>query len=472
MSFLAKETNQRATRPRQILFSFLPLVKIYQIINHSKYIQKDLSISIDNYKVFMYIKNLIPSMKKSFNLKHFEKCEKLIKSHYKDVSSVIITDLVYQMIIQYYNLVCTSIKPDRILKHLCGVQWITQNEQTHQLISCTDDNIRFWDLSTYECVRHVHNDEHSKFLRAVYLLNDHNYLLSISYDMKVVLWNLKENTSKLLFDETELICCIYQLKNKKIVLGCEDSKLKIYDCYTKEIEDKLEGSSGAIRCMCELDDNRLVTGGLFAEISIWNLSKKVLEAVLLGHNGTIQVLTQFSNGNLVSGSGDYTIRIWNMKNNSEKQTLIGHKDVIRGIIERKKYKNQLISVSEDNVIKLWNMITGKIIFSLIHCHQDILYSCVCLPDGRVVSCSKDTTIKIWNIDSIVDFFRRANFPIHFAKEKEQRDSSQNITYYIKDNESKKITITHLSQPKKLSEQIRRKYDYLPFAVINEQSASY
>ena len=92
--------------------------------------------------------------------------------------------------------------------------------------------------------------------------------------------------------------------------------------------------------MCELDDNRLVTGGLFAEISIWNLSKKVLEAVLLGHNGTIQVLTQFSNGNLVSGSGDYTIRIWNMKNNSEKQTLIGHKDVIRGIIERKKYKNQ------------------------------------------------------------------------------------------------------------------------------------
>lgn len=72
--------------------------------------------------------------------------------------------------------------------------------------------------------------------------------------MKIVLWNLKQNTSKLLFNEKELICSLLQLKNRKLVLGCEDSSIKIYNFYTKEIEYKLEGTSGAVRCLCELTE--------------------------------------------------------------------------------------------------------------------------------------------------------------------------------------------------------------------------
>ena len=128
----------------------------------------------------------------------------------------------------------------------------------------------------------------------------------------------------MLFNEKELICSILQLKNRKLVLGCEDSSIKIYNFYTKKIEIKLEGTIGAVRCMCELSDGRLATGGLFAVISIWNLSKRVVETVLKGHNGTIQVLLQLTNGDLVSGSGDWTIKIWTMK--EEKKTLIGRCD--------------------------------------------------------------------------------------------------------------------------------------------------
>ena len=228
---------------------------------------------------------------------------------------------------------------------------------------------------------------------------------------------------------------------------------------------KLEGTIGAVRCMCELSDGRLATGGLFAVISIWNLSTRVVETVLKGHNGTIQVLLQLTNGDLVSGSGDWTIKIWTMK--EEKKTLVGHRVLIRGLIEKKNVRNQIISVSEDNVIKLWNTKTAEVIFTLIHCHQDIVFSCVCLSDGRVVSCSQDKTIKIWNIDSIFEKFKTIEYPPVFVKKRDNtKEERRNI------NTSNEIVyLNNIIQngTNKLNASIRKPYEYLPFEVINKVS---
>ena len=467
MSYFSQNSPEKTKRTITTLFSLLPLSKTFQIIRYSKNIQNMLDISLHHYKIYNFIISLIPSLKINFNLKFFEKCEQLIRKNFPEVHAVTITNLLFRILVDKFYLICTSIQPDLILSDdSSGVQWITYGEEKRHLVSCSKDTIKIWDLNNYECVKVIRHEQHSKFLRAIYSLKNNNYLVSISYDMKVVLWCLQENISKILFDEKELICSLLQLKNRKLVLGCEDSAIKIYNFYSKVIEDKLEGSSGAIRCMCELDDGRLATGGLFAEISIWNLSTKSIEAILSGHNGTIQVLIQLTTGELVSGSGDWTIKIWDMKENEEKKTLYGHKDVLRGLIEKKSLSNQLISVSEDNVIKLWNTETGNIRFSLIHCHQDILFSCLCLPDGRVVSCSQDSKIKFWNIDSIFDDFKKNEYPIKFAKKKENDNFPYNST------SNNHININSILQPgNKMLEQIERAYEYLPFAVINEQSAS-
>lgn len=468
MSYFSQNLPEKAKRTIITLFSFLPLSKTFQIIRYSKNIQNMLDISLNHYKIYNFIIDLVPSLKINFNLKYFEKCEQLIRKNFPDVQPEAITNLFFRILVDQFYLICTSIKPDLILSddNGSGVQWITYGEEKRNLISCSKETIKIWDLNNYECIKVIRHEQHSKFLKAIYSLKNNNYLVSISYDMKVVLWSLQEKTSEILFDEKELVCSLLQLKNRKLVLGCEDSAIKIYNFYSKSMEDKLEGSSGAIRCMCELDDGKLATGGLFAEINIWNLSNKSIEAILSGHNGTIQVLIQLSTGELVSGSGDWTIKIWDMEENEEKKTLYGHKDVLRGLIEKKGISNQLISVSEDNVIKLWNIETGSIIFSLIHCHQDILFSCLCLPDGRVVSCSQDSKIKFWNIDSIFEDFKKNEYLIKFAKKKENDNSTYNST------SNNHINIKSILQPgNKMLEHFKREYEYLPFAVINEQCAS-
>lgn len=470
MSFLSQDYSERNNKVVTTLLSFIPISKTFHIVRHSRYLQKIINISLEHYQIFDYIKQLLPSVKKNFNLKYFEKCGSKIRTTFPNVSRVIIGNLFFRLVQEYFDLVCTKIVPDVVLsEHQSGVQCIIQDEEGKHLLSCSNEEIKIWELNTLKCTNTIHDEVHSKFLRSIYLLKDSNYLISISYGMKIVLWNLRENTSQLLFNEKELVSIILQLKNGKLVLGCEDSSIKIYDFNTKEIEDKMEGNIGAIRSMCELADGRLATGGLFATICIWDLSLKIVETVLSGHNGTIQVLIQLSNGDLVSGSGDWTIKIWN--NEEEKQTLLGHKDVLRGLIEKKNVDNQLISVSEDNVIKLWNITTGQIIFSLIHCHQDILFSCVCLQDGRVVSCSQDKQIKIWNIDAIFDKFKQTEYPILFVKEK---DSSNDVVINnnsVNNNNNAHINLMNIMKSG-TSNNVKRPFEYLPFAVINEQSAPY
>lgn len=155
----------------------------------------------------------------------------------------------------------------------------------------------------------------------------------------------------------------------------------------------------------------------------------------------------------------------------EKKTLIGHRDVIRGLIEKKNVKNQIISVSEDNVIKLWNTKKAEVIFTLIHCHQDIVFSCLCLSDGRVVSCSQDKTIKIWIIDSIYEKIKTIEYPPIFVKERDDTKEERSIRNINTGNEFIYLNNIIQNGSNKLNASLRRPYDYLPFAVINKKSTA-
>ena len=52
--------------------------------------------------------------------------------------------------------------------------------------------------------------------------------------------------------------------------------------------------------------------------------------------------------------------------------------------------------SEGNAnIKIWNVLTGKIVRELVG-HTNLIYKLVVLPNGEIVSSSFDNTIRIWS----------------------------------------------------------------------------
>ena len=77
---------------------------------------------------------------------------------------------------------------------------------------------------------------------------------------------------------------------------------------------------------------------------------------------------------------------------------LGHKNSVRSVAITQDGK-YIVSGSDDETIKLWDIQTGKEVRSF-EGHTDIVRSVAITPDGKyIVSVSNDKTIKLWDIQS-------------------------------------------------------------------------
>ncbi|MBD2339529.1 hypothetical protein H6G64_21385, partial [Calothrix sp. FACHB-156] len=60
---------------------------------------------------------------------------------------------------------------------------------------------------------------------------------------------------------------------------------------------------------------------------------------------------------------------------------------------------RVISASDDNTLKVWNLQTGAELFTLKG-HSSFVRAIAVTPDGqRVISGSSDNTLKVWNLET-------------------------------------------------------------------------
>merc|ERR1712146_571578 len=83
------------------------------------------------------------------------------------------------------------------------------------------------------------------------------------------------------------------------------------------------------------------------------------------------------------------------------QTLQGHTDYVNSIIYLPD-KDQIVSCSDDNTLKIWSATTGECLQTL-QGHTDSVFSVIYIPDkDQLVSCSRYNTLIIW--DFTLDMF--------------------------------------------------------------------
>ena len=98
---------------------------------------------------------------------------------------------------------------------------------------------------------------------------------------------------------------------------------------------------------------------------------------------------------LVSGSYDRTIKVWNLITGRSLYTLSGHTGLIRAIAIHPSGE-MLASASRDGV-RLWNLRTGELIALLVG-HSDWVNSVAFSPNGSTLATGGfDRTIKIWQV---------------------------------------------------------------------------
>ena len=99
---------------------------------------------------------------------------------------------------------------------------------------------------------------------------------------------------------------------------------------------------------------------------------------------------------LVSASADKTIKVWNLATGKEIYTLTGHSSFINYLIISPDGQT-LVSASADKTIKIWNLATGQEIRTLKGHSNYVNYLAISRDGQTLVSASADKTIKIWNL---------------------------------------------------------------------------
>ncbi|NET67386.1 MAG: hypothetical protein F6K63_24590 [Moorea sp. SIO1G6] len=119
---------------------------------------------------------------------------------------------------------------------------------------------------------------------------------------------------------------------------------------------------------------------------------------LQGHDDIVWSVS-FSRDGQTLASGSYkTIKLWNLLTGKVIRTLEGHTELVTSVSFSPDGQT-LASGSYDNTIKLWDPKTGKVIRTLIG-HTEVVRSVSFSRDGQTLaSGSDDNTIKLWNLET-------------------------------------------------------------------------
>jgi len=118
--------------------------------------------------------------------------------------------------------------------------------------------------------------------------------------------------------------------------------------------------------------------------------------VLRGHTKYVDSVSWSPDGQLASGSNDDTIRIWDVVTGKSEKTLEGHTGYVFSV-SWSPDGQQLASGSADTTIRIWDVANEKSEKTLVG-HTGGITSVSWSPDGKqLASGSDDKTIRIWDV---------------------------------------------------------------------------
>lgn len=132
-------------------------------------------------------------------------------------------------------------------------------------------------------------------------------------------------------------------------------------------------------------------------IKIWDAHTGALSQTLEGHLAGISTIAWTPDSKVIaSGSDDKIIRLWDIATGkSLPNPLVGHHNYVHSIAFSPK-GNMLVSGSYDEAVFLWDVRTARLMRSL-PAHSDPVRCVDFVRDGTlIVSCSSDGLIRIWD----------------------------------------------------------------------------
>jgi WD40 repeat protein len=156
------------------------------------------------------------------------------------------------------------------------------------------------------------------------------------------------------------------------------------------------GFTGDVNAVAWSRDGRRFAAAHRREISIFDTALRE-KFRLRGHQGLVTALAFAPDGKtLVSGSDDNTVKLWDVASGKELRTLRGHAAPVRSVACSPDGKT-LVSGSWDRTVKLWDVASGKELRTL-QGHASDVASVAYSPDGKTLaSAGDDASIRHYRI---------------------------------------------------------------------------
>ncbi|CAG7846463.1 SubName: Full=Related to WD40-repeat protein (Notchless protein) {ECO:0000313/EMBL:CCA66915.1} [Serendipita indica DSM 11827] len=278
--------------------------------------------------------------------------------------------------------------------HTKGVNSVAFSPDGCRIVSGSDDStLRLWNVET-STEDGFKFSGHTKGFNSIGFSPDGRIVVSGSTTGAVRLWDLEKSRkiAPLKGHTMSVKSAAFSLDGLQVVSGSDDKTIQLWNAKTGEHMGKpFEGHQKGVNSVAfSPDGRRIVSGSQDKTILLWSATSGRRGPPLKGHTGGI---------NSVAFSPDDCAILARETGKETGPPLKGHTASVKSVAFSPDGR-RVVSGSDDNTVRLWDVETSKAIGRPLHGHNWSVNSVAFSPNGRhIVSASFDRTVRLWDAET-------------------------------------------------------------------------
>jgi WD40 repeat protein len=169
--------------------------------------------------------------------------------------------------------------------------------------------------------------------------------------------------------------------SRRALSGSDDKTVKIWDLKQGKELYTLGDHSGRVIAVAVTSDGRNAISATQSKVYTWSLRSKKLRSTFNFQDSEVVTVIPTNRGiYVVSQRTDHSLELWHLEG-QKNICMLSHTAQINGAVLSGNTE-YLISVSDDGILRVWSLVTAKVIASFNA--NSALLSCAVAPDGLTI----------------------------------------------------------------------------------------
>ena len=308
-----------------------------------------------------------------------------------------------ESVIRFWNFRVGGVLPERIQLESPANQVRFDKTGANVMVALQEGQIQIWQVGSlfqWESIK-----AHDRAISRLGLTPDRKHLLTASMDKTMKLWNLQSKLEEKNFDTNNhrVQSLEFSPIGTSFVTGGADAKILFWDLDQDEPASELSGHQGRVNAIAfSTDGSTLVSGDSDGKWIIWDVISKKMIYQRREHEDQVTAVALSQDGELLAtGSADRTFKIWRTRDATLVGSVSAHERNITDIVFH-PHKSLLATSGQEGLVKIWDL-TNPQRPSLSHTivgHSDVVHKIFFDGEGeQLVSVSQDKTVRLWEVSS-------------------------------------------------------------------------